>query len=97
VALNDTNVNDGEIRKWDDYKDYINGWGRLVFYKQTGNNFYDGTTFYNPKDVPNIQVYEVYETYLENGLGSDVPEYGRIFIHERNCLVGFLSYDTNPF
>jgi hypothetical protein len=22
--------------------------------------------------------------------------YGRIFEHEKNCLVGFLSYDTDP-
>lgn len=22
--------------------------------------------------------------------------YGRVFEHEKNCLVGFLSYDTNP-
>jgi len=22
--------------------------------------------------------------------------YGRLFEHEKNCLVGFLSYDTNP-
>jgi hypothetical protein len=50
-----------------------------------------------PNDVPNIQVYEVYETHLENGLHSHIPEYGRIFKHEENCKVGFLSYGTNPF
>jgi len=22
--------------------------------------------------------------------------YGRIFEHEKNCLIGFLSYDSNP-
>lgn len=96
IELNDTKVAVGEIRRWNDFKDYINGYGRLVFYKQTGPNYYPGTTMYNPNDVTNIEVYEVYETYLENGLGNKDPMYGRFFKMDVNCLVGFLSYDTKP-
>jgi len=35
-----------------------------------GPNYYPGTNFYNPNDISNIKSYEVYETYLENGLGN---------------------------
>ena len=51
---------------------------------------------YDPNDVQNIMVTEVYETFLENGLGNKDPMYGRVFIMDKNCKVGFLSYDTNP-
>ena len=95
VALNNTLVTaETGKREWNDYSTYANGYGRLVFYKAIGNNYFPDTEQYNPNDPENIQVYKVYETYLENGFGNKDPMYGRIFEHEKNCLVGFLSYNT---
>jgi len=95
--LNNTLVDaESGVRRWKDYSTYANGYGRLVFYKAIGENYIPDTEIYNPNDPENIQAYKVYETYLENGYGNKDAMYGRIFEHEKNCLVGFLSYNTDP-
>jgi hypothetical protein len=83
-------------RHANDTKKLINGHGRLIFYKLVGNHYFPDTQIYNSNDVENIEVYEIYEMTLFDGTGSKEPSMGRIFRHEENCRIGFLSYDSNP-
>lgn len=91
VSVNNTKAELNTFREWDQFSKYINGFGRLIFYKQTKSITYSGSdpdlqgdTIYDPNDVANIEIYEVYETYLENGLVSKEPEFGRIFKLKKN-------------
>jgi hypothetical protein len=99
MDLNNTRVENGEHRPWAEYKNLITGWGRLIYYKQTGPNYFPGTNYFDPNDVENIEVYKVVETLFVKGNVLNYSEfnnayYGRMFEHYKQCKVGFLAYDT---
>jgi hypothetical protein len=69
--------------KFDDYKHILNGYGRVIFYQVHQNQTLEnGSTIYDPHADNSNYIYSVTEGYLENGLASKEPYYGRIYRNE---------------
>ena len=43
-----------------------------------------------------MEIAKIYESKLEKGFGSLEPSYGRYWVLNDKCNVGFLSYENNP-
>jgi hypothetical protein len=77
-------------RYFEDYKQFIKGFARLTFYKSSAK--YEKNDRYNPNSVDENEVYQIVETYLENGFKNE-SHIGRIINH--NVTVGYLSQNLN--
>lgn len=67
----------------------INGWARVISYKVDGPYYFDGTTTFDPRNPPSNVFLKVFEGYLENGLVTDDPKFGRFYIMGDKCNVGY--------
>ena len=66
--INNTRFTDTPYR-YDDYRLLLNGHGRVMFYTSDNKN---------PNDYSSNRLYMMSECFLENGLPSKQPTYGRI-------------------
>lgn len=94
--VNDTQVEEGSPRQWADFNTKINGWGRMIFYKVSEANFFDGTTTLDPRNPQANDFLKVFEGYFENGLITSEPRFGRYYIMGDKCSVGyFIQSETS--
>jgi hypothetical protein len=87
--LNNT-IGVDEKKTFANIRKYLNGYVRDIYYSSHEESF-------DPKVSEKNRILYIYEGYYENGVLRKDPNesFGRYFLTNTVCYIGYFSYDTN--
>jgi len=90
MSINGT-ATPSENRDFNKIKKYMNGFVRDI-------HFTNHASDKDPNKASMNKIIYIFEGYYENGVLSKSPKekYGRLFLTDSSCTIGYFTYDSRP-